>query len=83
MTPYEALAHAFSTMPTGGFSTQPDSVAAFSAEAQWILALFMVLAGANFALMYRALRSPPTACSRPRRGVPALPARSSSSRPSR
>ncbi len=54
MTPYEALAHAFSTMPTGGFSTQPDSAAAFSAESQWILALFMAIAGANFALMYRA-----------------------------
>lgn len=54
MTPYEALAHAFSTMPTGGFSTQPTSAAAFSAEAQWILTLFMAIAGANFALMYRA-----------------------------
>jgi trk system potassium uptake protein len=53
MTPYEALAHAFATMPTGGFSTQPTSAAAFSAEAQWILALFMAIAGANFALMYR------------------------------
>ncbi len=60
MTPYEALAHAFATMPTGGFSTQPTSAAAFSAEAQWILALFMAIAGANFALMYRAFlrRSP-------------------------
>ncbi len=54
MTPYEALAHAFSTMPTGGFSTQADSAAGFSAEAQWILTLFMAVAGANFALMYRA-----------------------------
>jgi trk system potassium uptake protein TrkH len=54
MTPYEALAHSLSTMPTGGFSTQPDSAAAFSAEAQWILVFFMVIAGANFALMYRA-----------------------------
>jgi trk system potassium uptake protein len=60
MTPYEALAHAFSTMPTGGFSTQANSAASFSAEAQWILVLFMAIAGANFALMYRALirRSP-------------------------
>jgi trk/ktr system potassium uptake protein len=54
MTPYQALAHAFSTMPTGGFSTQPTSAAAFSPEAQWILALFMAIAGANFALLYRA-----------------------------
>ncbi|HEU5264273.1 MAG TPA: TrkH family potassium uptake protein [Gaiellaceae bacterium] len=57
MTPYQALAHAFSTMPTGGFSTQPRSAEVFSAEAQWILASFMLAAGANFALMYRALVS--------------------------
>ena len=55
MTPYEALANAFSTMPTGGFATRADKAAAFSAEAQWILVLFMAIAGANFALMYRAL----------------------------
>ena len=54
MTPYEALAHSFATMPTGGFSTKPDSAASFSAESQWILALFMGIAGANFALLYRA-----------------------------
>lgn len=60
MTPYEALAHSFATMPTGGFSTQATGAQAFSAEAQWILALFMGLAGANFALLYRAfvLRRP-------------------------
>jgi trk system potassium uptake protein TrkH len=52
MTPYEAVAHAFSTMPTGGFSTQPRSAEAFSAMSQWILAAFMLLAGANFALLY-------------------------------
>jgi trk/ktr system potassium uptake protein len=55
MTPYEAIAHAFSTMPTGGFSTKANSVAAFSPEAQWIIALFMLLAGMNFVLLYRGL----------------------------
>jgi trk system potassium uptake protein len=55
MTPYEALAHSFATMPTGGFSTKPDSATSFSAESQWILAVFMAIAGANFALLYRAL----------------------------
>ena len=52
MTPYQALANAFSTMPTGGFSTLPRSAEEFSATSQWILALFMLIAGANFALMY-------------------------------
>jgi trk system potassium uptake protein TrkH len=54
MTPYEAIAHAFTTMPTGGFSTQSNSIEAFSAAAQWIIVVFMFLAGANFALTYRA-----------------------------
>jgi trk system potassium uptake protein TrkH len=53
MTEFEALSHAFTTMPTGGFSTQARSIEAFSAAAQWIIVVFMLLAGANFALMYR------------------------------
>jgi trk system potassium uptake protein len=52
MTPYQALANAFATMPTGGFSTLPRSAEGFSATSQWILAFFMFVAGANFALMY-------------------------------
>jgi trk system potassium uptake protein TrkH len=53
MSPYRALAHALTTMPTGGFSTEPDSIAAFQPVTQWVLVLFMVLAGVNFALLYR------------------------------
>jgi trk system potassium uptake protein len=55
MTPYEAIAHAFTTIPTGGLSTKANSVAAFSAEAQWIIALFMLLAGVNFLLLFRGI----------------------------
>jgi trk system potassium uptake protein TrkH len=55
MTLYEAIAHAFGVMPTGGFSTQPDSVASFSAAAQWIMGLFMLLAGMNYLILYRAI----------------------------
>jgi len=55
MTPYEAIAHAFTTMPTGGFSTQARSIEAFSAASQWVIVAFMVIAGVNFALMYRAV----------------------------
>jgi trk system potassium uptake protein len=60
MTPYEAIAHAFTTMPTGGFSTQARSIEAFAAASQWTIIAFMIVAGANFALMYRAVlrRSP-------------------------
>jgi trk system potassium uptake protein TrkH len=53
MTPYQALAHAFTTMPTGGFSTQARSIEAFAAASQWVIIVFIVLAGTNFALMYR------------------------------
>jgi trk system potassium uptake protein TrkH len=55
MNLFEAVAHAFSTMPTGGFSTQARSVEEFAAASQWVIVLFMALAGANFALTYRAL----------------------------
>ncbi len=54
MNLFEAVAHAFTTMPTGGFSTQGRSIEAFSPASQWTIAVFMTLAGANFALMYRA-----------------------------
>jgi trk system potassium uptake protein TrkH len=55
MTLYEATAHAFGTMPTGGFSTQPDSVASFAPATQWVLGVVMLIAGANYLLMYRAI----------------------------
>jgi trk system potassium uptake protein len=55
MNLFEAVAHAFSTMPTGGFSTQARSVEEFAAASQWVIVFFMAVAGANFALTYRAL----------------------------
>jgi trk system potassium uptake protein TrkH len=65
MGPYEALAHAFTTLPTGGFSTEARSVEEFSAAVHWVIALFMLLAGANFALLYRAfVRREPRAAAR-------------------
>ena len=54
MSVYDAVAHAFTTLPTGGFGTHGNSAAYFGAASQWVLALFMLLAGANFALLYRA-----------------------------
>jgi trk system potassium uptake protein TrkH len=55
MGPYEALAHAFTTVPTGGFSTRGRSLEEFGAATQWTVIAFMIVAGTNFALMYRAL----------------------------
>jgi trk system potassium uptake protein TrkH len=53
---YDAIAHAFTTMSTGGFSPEPRSMEAFDGVAQAIVAIFMVAAGVNFALWYRAAR---------------------------
>jgi trk system potassium uptake protein TrkH len=55
MTLFNAAAHAFTTLPTGGFSTQARSFEEFGAASQWIASVFMIVAGANFALMYVAI----------------------------
>jgi trk system potassium uptake protein TrkH len=55
MTFYNAIAHALTTMPTGGFSPEARSIEAFSAAAQWIIIPFMIAAGTNFALFWHAL----------------------------
>jgi trk system potassium uptake protein TrkH len=52
---YDAVAHAFPTVATAGFSTKARSIEAFGAATQWTLVVFMVVAGTNFALMYRAI----------------------------
>jgi len=56
MTPYEAACHSFTTMSTGGFSTLDGSIGGFdSALIEWIIIVFMTLAGVNFVLHYRLL----------------------------
>jgi len=52
MDVYNAVAHGFTTLPTGGFSPQADSIAAFSPAVQWVVVPFMLIAGMNFALFY-------------------------------
>lgn len=49
----EAVNHALTTMPTGGFSTRNASMAAFSPYIQWVAIVFMYLAGTSFTLHYR------------------------------
>ena len=56
MNLYNAVAHGFTTLPTGGFSPQANSIAAFSAVVQWVFIPFMVIAGVNFALFWHVLR---------------------------
>lgn len=57
---FDACCHTFATMSTGGFSTRSASVAAFdSLYIDIVITVFMFLAGANFALHFRALRGSP------------------------
>ncbi|WP_276249951.1 TrkH family potassium uptake protein [Haloarcula rara] len=53
---YNAIAHAFTTLPTGGFSPQAQSIAYFSPAVQWLVIPFMLVAGMNFALFYFLLQ---------------------------
>jgi len=55
MSFFDSLCHAFSTMATGGFSTKNDSIAGFSPYIQYVIIVFMVLAGTNFTLHYLLL----------------------------
>jgi len=56
MTLYDAVAHAFTTISTAGFSPRADSIAAFSPTVQWAIIPFMILGATSFVLIYFALR---------------------------
>jgi len=54
---YDSLAHALTTMPTGGFSTYNASIAAFNNPmAEVVIIIFMLFAGINFVLFFRLFR---------------------------
>jgi trk system potassium uptake protein TrkH len=57
MSLFDAVCHSMSTLAAGGFSPHPMSIAGYgSAAIEWIVAIFMFAAGANFALQYRSIR---------------------------
>lgn len=57
MTFFDALCHSFATLATGGFSTKNTSIAAYdSSYIDYVITLFMILAGVNFALHFQVLR---------------------------
>ena len=57
MSPFDAICHTFATLGTGGFSTKTASVGAFQNPAvEWIIAIFMFLAGMSFIQHYRLFR---------------------------
>jgi trk system potassium uptake protein TrkH len=55
MTLFEAVAHALSVVALGGFSSQNESAGAFAPITQYVLLLFMVLAGVNFLRLFRII----------------------------
>jgi len=57
MNIFEALTHTFGTMATGGFSPLNASIGQYgNAYFDWVIILFMFLAGANFTLHFKVLK---------------------------
>lgn len=55
--PFLAICHAFATMATGGFSPLASSIETLQSPAtEWIVTVFMLLAGANFGLHFNSIR---------------------------
>ncbi len=54
---FDALCHTFSTLGTGGFSTRTASIGAFQNPfIEYVIVVFMIIAGLNFTVHYRAAR---------------------------
>lgn len=56
---FDAICHSMATLSTGGFSTKQASLGHYSAFSQYVVIVFMFLAGTNFALTYAAIRGKP------------------------
>lgn len=57
MSLFDAVCHSFTTMATGGFSTKQASIAHWpSPFIQYVIIIFMFLAGTNFTLSYFAIK---------------------------
>jgi trk system potassium uptake protein TrkH len=56
---YNAVAHAFTSVATAGFSPEPASVGAFAPIVQWAVVPFMIAGSTSFVLMYFALKGDP------------------------
>lgn len=57
MGPFDAICHSFATLATGGFSTITASVGGYNSPAiEYIIIVFMILAGMNFTIHYRIIQ---------------------------
>jgi trk system potassium uptake protein TrkH len=61
MTGFESVIHSLTTMSTGGFGTEGTSIGGFGTYTQWVITLFMFIAGISFALHFRAFTGKPGA----------------------
>jgi trk system potassium uptake protein TrkH len=52
MNLFDSICHSFGTVATGGFSTKNDSLAYYSAYSQYIVMVFMLLAGTSQVVYY-------------------------------
>ena len=54
MNLFDAICHSFSTISTGGFSTKNASIEYYNSDyLKIVLSIFMLISGANFALLYK------------------------------
>lgn len=53
---FDSVCHSFATVATGGFSTKNDSIAGYSPYIQYVIILFMLLSGTNFAIHFLLLK---------------------------
>lgn len=56
MNLFESVCHAFGTIATGGFSPKNTSIAGYSPYIQYVVMVFMLLAGMNFIIHYYLLK---------------------------
>ena len=56
MNLFDSICHTFGTVATGGFSTKNTSIAGFSVYTQYIVALFMMLAGVSYVVYYHIIK---------------------------
>ena len=53
---FDSVCNSFTTIAAAGFSPHPQSIGGYqNPAAEWVIIVFMFLAGANFTLQYRAL----------------------------
>jgi trk system potassium uptake protein TrkH len=56
MNLFESLCHSFGTVATGGFSPKNTSIIGYSPYIQYVVMIFMLLAGVNFVIHYYILK---------------------------